>query len=65
MVNDSIIKSQLSPFISFYHSMNQNRYNLSLDIAEIFKPILVDRLILKLLNNNMLKPSDFTKDKVI
>jgi len=65
LVNDSIIKSQLSPFISFYHSMNQKRYNLSLDIAEIFKPILVDRLILKLLNNNMLKKSDFIKDKSI
>lgn len=64
-VNDSIIKSQLSPFISFYHSMNQRRYNLSLDLAEIFKPILVDRLILNLINNNVLKKTDFKKDKSI
>lgn len=58
--NDTIIKSQLSPFISFYHSINYKRYSLCLDISEVFKPILVDRCILNLLNNNILDENVFS-----
>lgn len=62
LTNDTIIKSQLSPFISFYHSINYKRYSLCLDISEIFKPILVDRCILNLINNNIVNENDFFFD---
>ena len=43
----AIHQTQLNPVISFLHSPGERRYSLSLDLAEIFKPILVDRVIPK------------------
>ncbi|HNX67684.1 MAG TPA: type I-B CRISPR-associated endonuclease Cas1b, partial [Bacteroidales bacterium] len=37
--------TQLNPTISFLHSPGERRYSLALDLAEIFKPLLVDRVI--------------------
>lgn len=55
----AIHQTQLNPTISFLHSPGDRRFSLSLDIAEIFKPILVDRVIFKVLNKGMLKSKDF------
>ncbi|WP_414841470.1 type I-B CRISPR-associated endonuclease Cas1b [Enterococcus saccharolyticus] len=54
-----IYVSQLNPTISYLHSASDRRFSLSLDIAEIFKPILVDRLIFSLLNKKVISESDF------
>lgn len=51
--------TQLNPTISYLHEPSTRRFSLSLDIAEIFKPILVDKLIFKLLNTGMLTEKDF------
>lgn len=56
---DQIYHTQLNPTISFLHEPGTRRYSLALDLAEIFKPILVDRLIFKVLNKRILKPNDF------
>lgn len=48
--------TQLNPTISFLHTPGERRYSLSLDISEIFKPILVDRVIFKTLNKHILSP---------
>src|ERR1019366_7051665 len=48
---DMIYHTQLNPTISFLHQPGERRFSLALDIAEIFKPILADRLIFSLLNN--------------
>ncbi len=55
----AIHQTQLNPVISFLHSPGERRFSLSLDIAEIFKPILVDRVIFKVLNKKMIQPDDF------
>ncbi len=55
----SIHQTQLEPTISFLHEPGERRFSLSLDLAEVFKPILVDRVIFKVLNKNMLKKEDF------
>jgi len=55
----AIHQTQLNPVISFLHSPGERRFSLSLDIAEVFKPILVDRVIFKVLNKKMLQESDF------
>ena len=55
----SIFQTQLDPTISYLHEPGERRYSLSLDISEIFKPILVDRVIFKVLNKNMLSSKDF------
>ena len=42
---DMIYHTQLNPTISFLHEPGERRFSLALDLSEIFKPILVDRLI--------------------
>lgn len=56
---DMIYHTQLNPTISFLHQPGERRYSLALDIAEIFKPILADRLIFSLLNKKQVQSSDF------
>lgn len=56
---DAIYHTQLHPTISFLHQPGVRRYSLALDLAEIFKPILSDRLIFTLLNKKIIAKSDF------
>jgi CRISPR-associated protein Cas1 len=55
----SIHQTQLNPTISFLHEPGARRYSLALDIAEIFKPLLVDRVIFKVLNKKEIQEKDF------
>lgn len=57
-----IYKTQLNPTISYLHSPGDRRFSLCLDITEIFKPLVVDRMIFSLLNKNMISEDDFAKD---
>jgi CRISPR-associated protein Cas1 len=57
-----IYRTQLHPAISFLHEPSERRFSLSLDIAEIFKPIFVDRIIFKLINNNEIQEKHFQKE---
>jgi CRISPR-associated protein Cas1 len=56
---DAIYNSQLNPTISYLHEPGFRRYSLCLDVSEVFKPILVDRLIFRLCNRNELRPQHF------
>jgi CRISP-associated protein Cas1 len=55
----AIHQTQLNPAVSFLHEPGDRRFSLSLDLAEIFKPLLVDRVIFKVLNKKMIQPNDF------
>lgn len=57
-----IYRTHLDPRIGFLHTTNYRRYSLNLDIAEIFKPIIVDRVIFTLINKGMLTAKDFSKE---
>ncbi|HPY55734.1 MAG TPA: type I-B CRISPR-associated endonuclease Cas1b [Sedimentibacter sp.] len=57
-----IYKTQLNPTISYLHQPGTKRFSLSLDISEIFKPIIVDRMIFSMLNKNQITENDFDKD---
>ncbi|MDR6561578.1 MULTISPECIES: type I-B CRISPR-associated endonuclease Cas1b [unclassified Arcicella] len=57
-----IYHTQLNPTISFLHEPGYRRYSLALDLAEIFKPILVDRTIFSLLNKKQIQSSDFRQE---
>lgn len=50
-----IYKTPLNPTISYLHEPSTKRFSLCLDIAEIFKPLLVDPLIFSLINKRSLK----------
>jgi CRISPR-associated protein Cas1 len=54
--------TKLHPAISFVHSPRERRYSLALDIADIFKPLLVDKLIFRLVNRGSITISDFTDE---
>ncbi len=55
----AIHQTQLNPTISFLHEPGERRFSLSLDISEVFKPLLVDRVIFKVLNKNMIQENHF------
>lgn len=56
---DAIYNSQLNPTVSFLHEPGYRRYSLALDISEVFKPLLVDRLIFRMCNKRELGTADF------
>ncbi len=61
-VLSEIYKTQLNPTISYLHEPGTKRFSLCLDIAEIFKPLIVDRMIFSMLNKNQITESDFDRE---
>lgn len=59
-VLSQIYRTHLDPRIAYLHETNFRRFSLNLDLAEIFKPILVDRVIFSLLNRKTLQPKHFS-----
>jgi len=55
----AIHQTQLHPAVSFLHEPGERRFSLSLDVAEIFKPLLVDRVLFKVLNKRMIQTNHF------
>lgn len=55
-----IYRTHLDPRIGFLHATNFRRFSLNLDVAEVFKPIFVDRLILALINKNQIQAKHFS-----
>lgn len=54
-----IYRTALDPTIAYLHEPGDRRYSLALDIAEIFKPLLVDRTIFRLLKTGEITPKHF------
>ncbi len=57
-----IYNTQLNPTISYLHEPSERRFSLSLDLAELFKPLLADRVIFKLINKKIIGEDDFRKE---
>jgi CRISPR-associated protein Cas1 len=57
-----IYKTHLDPRIGFLHSSNDRKFSLNLDIAEIFKPVIVDRVIFTLVNKKMLDSTCYMEE---
>jgi len=55
----AIHQTQLNPTISYLHTPGERRYSLALDMAEIFKPIIVDRTIFRVLNKKEIQAKHF------
>lgn len=54
-----VYKTQLNPTVSYLHEPSQKRYSLCLDLAEIFKPLLIDPLIVSLVNTKKIQSKHF------
>ena len=55
----ALYRTALDPTVSFLHEPGDRRYSLALDLAEVFKPLLVDRAIFRLLKTGRLAPTHF------
>jgi CRISP-associated protein Cas1 len=56
-----LYRTQLTPTISYLHEPGVRRFSLALDLSEVFKPLLVDRAIFRLLNTGQMKPEHFDR----
>lgn len=61
IVLSEIYKTHLDPRIGFLHATNFRRFSLNLDVAEIFKPIIIDRIIFSVVDKKMISKGDFEK----
>ena len=58
----AIRATALDPAISFLHEPGERRYSLSLDLADLFKPVLSDRVLFRVLNRGQITSDDFEED---
>lgn len=58
-VEMAVLTSGLDPHVGFVHSLHYGRPSLMLDLIEEFRPIVVDSLVLRVLNNRWLTKDDF------
>lgn len=63
-VVSQIYKTDLNPTISYLHEPSERRNSLALDIADIFKPTIVDRVLFKLINTNQIQIDDFEEKEI-
>jgi len=61
-VVSAIRATALDPTVSYLHEPGERRYSLALDIADLFKPLLADRIIFRLVNRGQLTTDEFEDD---
>lgn len=54
-----IYRTRLNPYIGFIHEAGDKKHSLAYDISEIFKPIITDKVIFKMINLKMISEKDF------
>ncbi len=47
------------PYKGFFHQGRHGKPSLALDLMEEFRPVIADSVVITLINNDMLEPSDF------
>lgn len=58
-VRIGIVGAKLDESFGFFHANNGRKDSLVYDLMEPFRPSIIDHLILRMLNLNMFKPSEF------
>ena len=51
----------LDPYVGYFHQLKYGKPCLSLDLMEEFRPIIADSVVITLINNRRIKPTDFTQ----
>lgn len=59
VILNEIYRTRLNPFVGFIHETGDNKHPLVYDISEIFKPVIVDKVIFRVLNLNIISDDDF------
>jgi CRISPR-associated protein Cas1 len=60
-VTSAVITAGLDPCVGFLHPEYRGRPSLALDLMEEFRSQVVDRLVLALVNQGIMKPENFSK----
>lgn len=64
LLNDivgAVYRIGLDPAIGFFHTIDYGRPSLALDLEEEFRPVIVDTLVLNVLLQGLLVPTDFRR----
>lgn len=64
LLNDivsAVYRIGMDPAIGFFHAVDYGRPSLALDLEEEFRPVIVDTLVLGLLRQRLLEPTDFDR----
>jgi len=56
---DQIYQTRLYPEIGFIHEPGDGKHALVYDLSEVFKPLITDRVIFKVINKMMITEDDF------
>ena len=62
LVLREIYHTPLNPTISYLHEPGERRFSLALDVAEVFKPVMVDRVIFRMVDRGQLRLEDFSEE---
>jgi len=57
-----LYNTQLVPTVSYLHEPGERRFSLALDLSEIFKPVIADRLATRLVTKRTLSKDDFREE---
>ena len=60
LIATELYRSSLDVRVGFLHATNRRRESLNLDIAEIFRPLIVDRTIFTLINRKVMRKEHFS-----
>ncbi len=58
-VTASVHLAGLDPYIGYLHEVHHGQPSLVLDLMEEFRPLVADNLVLSMINNRQIKPTDF------
>ena len=62
-IQSAISTTGLDPFLGVLHATGYSRPSLALDLMEEFRPVIVDSVVLKLINSNIMVEDDFEKPR--
>lgn len=57
-----LYNTQLVPTVSYLHEPGERRFSLALDLSEVFKPIIADRIANRLVKQGIIKKEHFRGD---
>ena len=57
----ALVSAGFDPMLGFYHQPRYGRPSLALDLAEEFRPLIGDSVVLTLINNGEVSPKDFIR----
>jgi CRISPR-associated protein Cas1 len=61
-VTSALYRIGLDPAIGFFHVIEYGRPSLALDVEEEFRPVIVDTMVLHIVRQRLLEPTDFQRD---